>query len=134
METLELNVVTPERVVFSDRVQVLVVMGVEGELGILPDHTPLVTPLKSSVMYFKQEGKKYPVALSGGGYLEVTPSSATIITDAAEFPREIDTARAQAAKERAQERLGDSFPDIDAARAEAALRRAQVRLKALEWE
>ncbi len=134
METLELRVVTPERMVLSHKVEVVVVMGVQGELAILPDHTPLVSPLKPGVMYFKQKGKKYPVALSGGGYLEVTPTSATIITDVAELPGEIDTARARAAKERAEERLGGNFPDINFTRAEAALRRARIRLKALELE
>ncbi len=130
MATLELKIITPERVVYDDYVDVVVVKGVEGELGILPDHTPLVTPLKISVMKIKKDGKEHKVVISGGGYMEVTPESANVITDTAELPDEIDVTRARSAKERAEERLKSDSPDIDFHRAQAALRRALVRLDA----
>ncbi len=134
MAELELKIVTPQRVVYDDNVEVVVVKGIEGELGILPDHTPLVTPLKVSVMKIKKDSKMYKVAISGGGYMEVTPKSATIITDAAELPEEIDVSRAQSAKERAEERLKEDSSDIDFDRAESALKRALVRLGAVNGE
>ncbi len=130
MAQLELKIVTPRRVVYAERVDLVVVPGVEGELGILPRHTPLVTPLKVGIARIKKDGRLFKAAISGGGFLEATPESATILTDSAELPGDIDVIRARSAYERAEERLRGEFPDLDFERAQAALRRAAVRLQA----
>jgi len=126
-----LEIVTPERKIFSDDVYFVVAPGVEGELGILPEHAPLITPLKIGIMRIQQDGKTFKAAVSGG-FLEVKNSKVTVLATAAERAEEIDVARAEAAKERAEQLLAAKTPDIDVARAEAALRRALNRLKAAQ--
>jgi F-type H+-transporting ATPase subunit epsilon len=132
MAQVVLKIITPRRVVYEDHVDLVVVKGVQGDLGILPHHTPLVTPLKAGIARIKKDGSIYPVAISGEGFLEATPDLAIILTESAELPEEIDVARAQEARRRAEERLAADSSDIDFARAEAALRRAQVRLELAE--
>lgn len=126
-----LEIVTPERKVFSEDVYFVVAPGAEGELGILPEHAPLITPLKIGIMRIQQEGKTFKVAVSGG-FLEVKNSKVTVLATAAERAEEIDVARAEAARERAEQRLAVKTPDIDVVRAEAALKRALNRLKAAQ--
>ncbi|RDV84510.1 F0F1 ATP synthase subunit epsilon [Ammonifex thiophilus] len=127
----KLVVVTPARVVFTDEVRMVVARGVEGELGILPDHAPLITRLKTDVVRIQKDGQWRVMAVSNG-FLEVKNNQVTILADAAELAEEIDVERARRAKERAEERLRARTPDIDVARAEAALMRALARLKAVE--
>lgn len=129
MAEVTLKIITPRRVVFEDDVDLVVVRGVQGDLAILPHHTPLLTPLKAGIARIKRGGDTLLVAISGGGFLEAAPDFAVILTQSAELPQEIDVARAREAKRRAEERLAAESPDIDLARAEAALRRALVRLE-----
>ena len=124
---IRLDIVTAERMVFSEDVDLVVAPGVEGELGILPHHTPLMTMLQPGELRVKKGGEEVSLAVSGG-FLEVRPDRVIVLADAAERADEIDLARAEEAKRRAQERLSRHTPDIDAARADAALRRSLARI------
>jgi F-type H+-transporting ATPase subunit epsilon len=126
-----LEIVSAERVVFSDDVDVVVAPGVEGQLGILPHHAPLMTMLLPGELRVRKGGEEFYLAISGG-FLEVRPDRVIVLADAAERAEEIDIARAEAAKRRAEERLKHPTPEIDAARAEAALRRALARLQVVQ--
>lgn len=128
MSTFLLEIVTPERIVYSENVDMIVVTGVEGELGILPNHIPLVTPLKIAPARIKQGGKETPVAVQGG-FVEVRKDKVVILAESAELPEDIDLERAQAAKARAEQRLSNARRDeVDFRRAEMALQRAMNRL------
>ena len=131
-KTQRLEIVTPERKVYSEDVRFVIVPGAEGEMGFLPDHAPLVSTLNIGVVRVSKEGEKPLRIAVAGGFVEVKNSRVTILTRAAEREEQIDRARAEAARERAQSRLAAKTPDIDVARAEAALKRALNRLKALE--
>jgi F-type H+-transporting ATPase subunit epsilon len=128
MATTRLDIVTAERVVFSEDVDVVVAPGVEGQLGILPHHAPLMTMLSPGELLVRKGGEEFSLAISGG-FLEVRPDRVIVLADAAERAEEIDIARAEAAKRRAEERLAEHAPGLDAAQAEAALRRSLARLK-----
>ena len=128
VSNIKLDIVTAERVVFSDDVDVIVAPGIEGQLGVLPHHAPLMTILQPGELLIKKGGEEFSLAITGG-FLEVRPDRVVILADAAERADEIDIARAEEAKRRAQEWLSRPMPDVDAAaRAEAALRRALMRL------
>jgi len=131
MAKTRLEIVTAERVVFSDDVDVVVAPGVEGQLGILPHHAPLMTMLQPGELQVRKGGEEFSLAISGG-FLEVRPDRVIVLADAAERAEEIDIARAEAAKRRAEERLKHPTPEVDTARAEAALRRAIARLQVVE--
>lgn len=130
MTTVPLDIVTPDRKVFGDDVQMAIVRGDLGDLGILPGHVPLVTSLKVSAARIKmKDGSEQLVALSGG-FMEVKPDKITILAEAAELSEEIDINRAERARERAERRLADSRQEeIDFRRAELALMRAMNRLE-----
>lgn len=127
MTTIKLDIVTAERMVFSDDVDMVIASGVEGQLGILPNHAPLMTMLNPGELRVKQGGNEFSLVVSGG-FLEVRPDRIIILADAAERAEEIDIARAEEAKKRAQQRLSMSVREMDAARAEGALRRSLARL------
>ncbi|RKO65637.1 F0F1 ATP synthase subunit epsilon [Desulfofundulus salinus] len=129
-KTQRLEIVTPERKVYSGDVRFVVVPGVEGELGFLPDHAPLVSALKIGVMKVQEDNRTFKVAISGG-FVEVRNSRVTVLARTAERDDEIDRERAEAAKARAEQRLAARTPDIDVVRAELALKRALARLKAV---
>ena len=123
-----LEIVTPERKVYAEDVNMVVVKGAEGELGILPNHIPLVTPLRISEAKIKQGGKESIVAVQGG-FLEVRKEKVVILAESAELPSDIDVERAQAARTRAEQRLANARKDeVDFRRAELALQRAMNRL------
>jgi F-type H+-transporting ATPase subunit epsilon len=128
MATTRLDIVSAERVVFSDEVEVVVAPGVEGQLGILPHHAPLMTILLPGELLVRKGGEEFFLAISGG-FLEVRPDRVIVLADAAERVEEIDIARAEEAKRRAEERLTHPTTEVDMARAEAALRRALARLQ-----
>jgi len=131
MPSVRLDIVTAERVVYSDDVDVVVAPGVEGQLGILPHHAPLMTTLQAGELRVRKGGEEFFLAVSGG-FLEVRPDRVIVLADAAERAGEIDIARAEEAKRRAEEQLSRPAPGVDAAQAEAALRRSLVRLKVAE--
>ena len=122
MPSIKLDIVTAERVVYSEDVDVVIAPGVEGELGILPHHTPLMTTLQSGELRVRQGGEEFSMAVSGG-FLEVRPDRVIVLADSAERVEEIDIERAEEAKKRAEKRLEEKYtPETDSARAEAALR------------
>jgi F-type H+-transporting ATPase subunit epsilon len=128
MATTRLDIVTAEREVFSDDVDGVVAPGVEGQLGILPHHAPLMTTLLPGELLVKKGGEEFYLAISGG-FIEVRPDRIIVLADAAERVEEIDIARAEEAKRRAEQRLAEHEPGVDTARAEAALRRSLIRLQ-----
>ncbi|RMF37992.1 MAG: F0F1 ATP synthase subunit epsilon [Chloroflexi bacterium] len=132
MSTLRLEVVTQERVVFEGDVEMVIAPGVEGELGILPRHAPLMTALTTGILRAKRGEEEIVMAVSGG-FMEVQPDRVVVMADTAERAEEIDVARAEAARRRAEARLRSRQERVDFARAEAALRRAMVRLKVAEY-
>ena len=125
---IRLDIVTVEKVVFSDDVDIVVAPGIEGELGILPHHAPLMTMLEPGEILARKAGEEFSMAASGG-FIEVRPERVIILADYAERADEIDISRAEAAKKRAEERLAHPGAGIDAARAEAALKRALARIE-----
>ena len=127
MSTMQVDIVTPDRKVFSEQAEMVVARTTEGAIGILPNHTPLAAMLKISAVRVKMDDSEVTAAISGG-FMEVKPDSVTILAEAAEFPEEIDVERAQSAKERAEKRLRDKQEEIDFRRAELALNRALNRL------
>ena len=131
MATFRLEIVTAERMVFSDDVTALIAWGVEGQLGILPHHAPLMTMLQPGDLMIRKDREEEYLALSGG-FLEVRPDKVIILADACEQADEIDVARAEEAKKRAQETMKAAPMTVDAASAEAALRRSLARLKVAE--
>jgi F-type H+-transporting ATPase subunit epsilon len=131
MATTRLEIVTAEGVVFSDEVDEVIAPGVEGELGILPHHSPLMTMLAPGELRVKQGAQESSLAISGG-FLEVRPDRVIVLADAAERAEQIDMARAEAAKQRAQELLKNHPGQADLAQAEAALARSLARLKVVE--
>ncbi|WP_017186782.1 F0F1 ATP synthase subunit epsilon [Alkalibacillus haloalkaliphilus] len=129
MKTLTVSVVTPDGPVLEQSYDMVSVRAEGGELGILPGHIPLVAPLTISAVRLKKQGNTDYVAVSGG-FLEVRPDKVTILAQAAENPSDIDVDRAEAAKQRAEERLNETkSEEIDFTRAKLALQRATNRLE-----
>lgn len=131
MSPITLDIVTAERLVYSEEVDIVVAPGVEGQLGILPHHAPLMTTLQAGEMIVRKGGEEFSLAISGG-FLEVRPDRIIVLADTAERDDEIDLARAEEAKRRAEERLSQAAVGVDTARAEAALRRSLARLRVAE--
>jgi F-type H+-transporting ATPase subunit epsilon len=128
--TIRCEIVSQDRTVFQGDVDIVLLPGMAGEMGILPDHAPLLTLLKYGVIKIRQQGTERLFAVSGG-MAEVQPNVVTILADAAENIEEIDVIRAQAAKKRAEDALAkispDEQPDVYLTM-EAALRRSNLRL------
>jgi F-type H+-transporting ATPase subunit epsilon len=131
MATFKLEIVTAERMVFSDEVSAVIAWGVEGQLGILPHHAPLMTMLQPGDILIRKDKDEEFFAISGG-FLEVRPDKVIILADACERAEEIDLARAEEARKRAQETMKAAPLTAEAASAEAALRRSLARLKVAE--
>lgn len=131
MSTFLLEIVTPERKVYSEQVDMIVVKGVDGELGILPQHIPLVTPLKIAPVHIKQGRSDLYIAVSGG-FMEVGKDKVIILAESAELPGDIDVERAKSAKARAEGRLNDKAEHIDFHRAELAIQKALMRINVSE--
>lgn len=128
---IRLDIVTPERIVYSEDVNMVIARATDGDVGILPGHAPLVAGLDVWPLRVLNDEGERQISVCGG-FIEVKPDKVTILAACAELPEEIDVKRAAAAKERAEGRLKDAQPDIDVQRAEAALRRALVRLRVAE--
>lgn len=128
MAKIKVDVVTAERVVFSDEADMVIAPGIEGVLGILPRHAPLLTALQIGELRIKKGEEEVSMAI-GGGFMEVLPNKVIVLADTAERAEEIDLARAQAARERAERLLGERAEGVDRSAIEGALRRSQIRLK-----
>ncbi|MBN1660770.1 MAG: F0F1 ATP synthase subunit epsilon [Anaerolineae bacterium] len=130
MAQLRCEVVTAERAVFEGDVDVVVAPGIEGQLGILPNHAPLITALTFGELTLRRAGAEEIYIAIGGGFMEVGPDHVTILADSAERADEIDLERAEAARRRAEELMEqEKEVDADMIRAQAALRRAAIRIK-----
>ena len=128
-ETFELVVATPERLLIQERVDDAQIPAVNGYLGILPGHSPLVSQLATGELSYASGGRRRYVSVNGG-FVEVMPDQVRVLADHAERADEIDVARAEASLARARERLEHPVPDMDVARALNAMQRAQARLAA----
>ena len=131
MAKLSLEIVTAERLVYSADVDVVVAPGIEGQLGILPQHAPLMTMLQPGELRVRQDGEEQSIFVSGG-FLEVQGDKVTVLADTAERADEIDIARAEEAKLRAEQRIALPSTDADHARVQAAMLRSLMRLKVAE--
>jgi F-type H+-transporting ATPase subunit epsilon len=131
-EKIELEVVTPERRVLAESVEMVTVPGLNGEMGILAGHTPLISQLKTGILSYLQEGKTTQLHVSGG-FVEVRDDHVSVLAEVAERPEEIDAASARAARERLEKQLGSwsgSEDDLDLARTELARSEVRVQLAA----
>jgi len=124
----KVEIVTPEKVSFSEEVESLVVPAERGYLGVLAGHAPLLCTLKPGEIRLVRDGVEDYFATSGG-FMEVTPRKTSLLVDSAESVKELDLPRAQEAVQRARERLASTGTGVDRRRAEAALERAQNRLR-----
>ncbi|MBQ7266492.1 MAG: ATP synthase F1 subunit epsilon [Firmicutes bacterium] len=125
---INLKIVTPSRVMYDGEVSMVILRSKSGDVGILPNHQPMVTVLDYGVMKLYNEGEEIKRAAVLGGYAHISEEGVYVLTDASEWSDEIDVARAQHAKEVAEKRLASRADDIDIVRAELALKRALVRL------
>lgn len=128
-EKIQLEVVTPERRVLAEPVDMVTVPGLGGELGILPGHTPLISQLQTGVLTYVQEGKSYPLHVSGG-FVEVRDDHVSVLADIAELPDEIDAARAKLSRDKLEKQLNGwtgSEEELEATKTK--LDRSLVRLQ-----
>lgn len=124
------EIVSQDRIVFQGDVDIVILPGADGEMGILPHHAPVLTTLKYGVIKIRRNGKEELFAVAGG-VAEVQPTIVTVLADAAENIEEIDIVRAKAARKRAEDVLANLSPETDRDTAlvmEAALRRSKLRL------
>jgi F-type H+-transporting ATPase subunit epsilon len=126
---LQLDVITPERRLVSETVDYVTVPGAEGELGILPGHTPLISQLRTGVLAYTQGGATRRLLVSGG-FVEVNSDRVSVLADLAEFPAEVDTALARTERDQAERALGTftGSPE-EFAETRAQLERAAARLQ-----
>ena len=127
MATMQLEIISAERQVYSDDVEAVVAPGVEGQLGILPHHAPLMTVLQPGEILIRKDGTETYLAVTGG-FMEVIGNKVTILADACERSEEINEARAQEAVEKARDRIAHHDSDFQMERALASMRRAQARV------
>jgi F-type H+-transporting ATPase subunit epsilon len=127
-DRLTLEITTPMRMVVSEDVDEVVAPGIEGYFGVLPGHAPFLTTLGIGMLTYRIGREEHHLAVAGG-FAEVRNDKVIVLADTAERPPEIDRARAERAKERAERLLSGRQDDIDFARAQAALARALTRLQ-----
>ena len=126
---MRLEVATPERLLIREDVSEVQIPAARGELGVRPDHAPLIAELGIGLLSYTTTRGRKDVSVSGG-VVEVLPDGVRVLADAAENADEIDLQRAETALRRANERLLRPIPDLDVARALNSVKRAQARLKA----
>ena len=127
----KLSIVSPERVLYEQEVNSIIVPGTDGYLGVLSHHAPLITSLKPGKITITESENKQLTAAVSGGFLEVSDNIATILADSVELLEEIDVERARSAYQRAKQRIGLKSTDVDVERAQESLRRAENRLRIL---
>ena len=123
-----LEIVTPDRALVREEVDEIQLPGSEGYLGVLPGHTPLLTTLKVGELWYRVGAEKHFLAIAGG-FVEILPDRVTVLAQIAERAQEIDIARAEAAKGRAEERLAKPSSDLDFDRARIAMMKSLIRLQ-----
>src|SRR5450631_3594736 len=130
-DTFQLEIVTPEKMVVRAAAEEMQIPGKDGYLGILPGHAPLITELAVGEVTYRTGPETHSLAVAWG-FAEVLPDKVTILAETCERPAEIDTARAQEAKRRAEELLKSANPETDYPRAIGAAQRAETRLQVAE--
>jgi len=125
---LQLQVVSADRSLINETVDEVEIPGVEGYFGVLPGHTPLLAVLGAGELWYRQGTDRHYLAIAFG-FAEVQPDRVTILAEIAERAAEIDAARAEAAKKRAEERIARATVDMDAERARIALMKSLIRLQ-----
>jgi F-type H+-transporting ATPase subunit epsilon len=123
---LQLEIVSPERRAYDDEVDMVTVPGIDGQLGILPHHTRLISALGTGELKIKKGGSETLIFISGG-FVEVRPDKVIVMADLAEHSDEIDEAKAVEARKRAEAALGEVHDPVDLARVRAALQTALMR-------
>ena len=123
-----LEIVTPDRALVREEADELQLPGSEGYLGVLPGHTPLLTSLKVGELWYRVGAEKHYFAIAGG-FVEILPDRVVVLAQIAESAHEIDIARAEAAKRRAEERLGRPSAELDFERARVAMMKSLIRLQ-----
>jgi F-type H+-transporting ATPase subunit epsilon len=128
--TLKLEIVTPEAKTYSDDVEMVTLPGVEGEMGIYPQHVPLLTQIAAGEIVVRKDGREHYLAV-GDGFVEITGDHVSVMTDMAIAAENIDEAKAEEARRRAEARLNEKLSDEEAALVSAALANslAQLRVK-----
>lgn len=130
-KSFNLRIITPERVFYEGEAEMVEFNTTEGQVGVLPGHIPLTVIIKPGILHIHEaEGEK--AAALHAGFAEILPEGITILAEVVEWPDEIDERRAEAARERAEERLRSRTPETDIARAETALQRAIARIQVLK--
>ncbi len=129
MATLRLEVVTPDKTVVSEDVEMVICPGTEGEFGVLPHHVSLLSALRIGLLQYKT-GDRSGTDFVSGGFVDLNANKSSVLAEAAEKAESIDVGRAMEAKERAEKRLAEHSENVDAVRAESSLQRALMRLKA----
>ena len=125
---LQLQIVSADRSLLNESVDEVVIPGFDGYFGVLPGHTPMLAVLQVGELWYRQGQEKHYLLIAFG-FAEVLPDRVTILAQTAEKAEEIDPARAEAAKKRAEERVARPMVDIDAERARIALLKALIRLQ-----
>jgi len=128
MAKLQVELVTAEGRVLSEEADFVLAPGIDGDLGVLPHHIPLLTPLRNGEVLVRNDDAEH-VLFVAGGFLEILPDKVTILADAAERAEDIDEARAEESRRRAQELLSQEASNAEAA---SALERATLRLRVAE--
>ena len=126
--TLKLEIVTPEAKTYSEDVEMVTLPGVEGEMGIYPMHVPLMTQIVAGELSVRKDGKEYFLAI-GEGFVEITADKVAIMTDMAVRAEQIDEAKAEEARKRAESRLQEKLTDEETAMVSAALMHSLAQLK-----
>ncbi len=132
-DSFQLEIVTPDKLVVKDRAEEMQIPGKNGYLGILPGHAPLITELSVGQISYRSGSETHCLCVAWG-FAEVLPDKVTILAETAERGEDVDRARAQKAKERAEKRLSSGDPQVDVPRAQNALARATARLDAAAKE
>ena len=125
---LQLHIVAADRALVTERVDEVEIPGAEGYFGVLPGHTPLLALLGAGELWYRQGQEKHFLSIAFG-FAEVQPDAVTVLAQVAEKADEIDVARAEAAKKRAEERLAQATVDMDFERARIALLKSLIRLQ-----
>ncbi|HVL68494.1 MAG TPA: F0F1 ATP synthase subunit epsilon [Vicinamibacterales bacterium] len=125
--SIELQIVTPDRLILREQVDEVQIPGTEGYFGVLPGHTPFLATVGAGEMWYRK-GQEKTYTMISGGFAEVLPDRVTLLATVAERAEDIDVRRAEAARQRAEQRLAQPPPDLDYERARLALQKAIARI------
>lgn len=131
MDNFKLKIITPERIFFDKDAYMVELNTTEGEIGVYAGHIPTTCIIKPGILTIRMDGEEKEAALHSG-FIQILPDRVTILAEVIEWPEEIDLHRAEAAMERAKERIAHRTSETDIARAETALLRAMARITVLK--